>query len=506
MSNERPRDGTRGSGTAARRRRGQDGLAGSRGIVAVASLALLAAAAHAAEPALAPSGDGQAPAGDRSRVSVAYAGSHRVRFAYLDDQFRPGLAGDDRVLSLRTAFRVEAQWPRVTAVGELQDARAYLTDRQSAVSTSIVNALDLAQAYASFRVGRAEETRWRLQAGRSLLELGSGRLVAAEVYRDVPRTFTGVVAERPVGAGRVIAFAVRPVDVRPAEREALLDNEIELDEESATVRFWGAFYERPAPARRARAEVYAFGLRERDGPPHVETRDRRLVTAGWRIARAAAPGTWDFEVEAAWQRGDARASAAPQDVRDLDVRARFRHAQAGFTLRRPWSPRIAIEHERGSGDADPADGRWGRFDALFGNRRVDLAPTSIYGALGRENIDTVGVRLTLTPGSRTDAFVAYRAVRLAAAADAFASTGVRDPTGASGRDGGRQLDARFRRWLVPGVLRLDAGVTHLDAGRFLRQAPNATRQGDTTFVYADLTYAFARRPAREPATGGGRAR
>jgi hypothetical protein len=44
---------------------------------------------------------------------------------------------------------------------------------------------------------------------------------------------------------------------------------------------------------------------------------------------------------------------------------------------------------------------------------------------------------------------------------------------------------------VPGLVRLDAGATHLlIADTFLRSAPSATRGGDTTFFYGDVTYTF----------------
>jgi hypothetical protein len=166
------------------------------------------------------------------------------------------------------------------------------------------------------------------------------------------------------------------------------------------------------------------------------------------------------------------------------------HLNAGYTFAQRWSPRVGVEYDYGSGDADPLDDKWNRFDSLFGNRRVDLAPTGIYGALGRENIDALGIRVSVAANARVDAFAAYRVVRLAAPTDAFASTGVRDQTGRSGRDGGRQLDGRVRAWLVPGALRLDVGMTHLRAGEFLQHAPNATREGNTTFFYGDVTMTF----------------
>jgi hypothetical protein len=180
----------------------------------------------------------------------------------------------------------------------------------------------------------------------------------------------------------------------------------------------------------------------------------------------------------------------PSDVRSLDVSARLLHAHVGRTFARPWSPRVGVEYDYGSGDAVPSDDQWNRFDGLFGNRRVELGPTSIYGALGRENIDTVGVRIALAPNARFDAFAVYRTLRLAASTDAFASTGVRDPTGSVGRDAGQQLDVRFRIWILPGVIRMDGGATRLTAGRFLRLAPNATGDRNTTYFYADLTYTF----------------
>ena len=122
---------------------------------------------------------------------------------------------------------------------------------------------------------------------------------------------------------------------------------------------------------------------------------------------------------------------------------------------------MGLEYDYGTGDRDASDGTWTRFDSLFGNRRVDLGPTSIYGALGRENIATAGIRLSVAPSRRLDAFGVYRVLGLAAAADAFSSTGVRDPSGASGRRAGGQWDLRMRYLFPDETLRVEAGVTRL---------------------------------------------
>jgi hypothetical protein len=79
---------------------------------------------------------------------------------------------------------------------------------------------------------------------------------------------------------------------------------------------------------------------------------------------------------------------------------------------------------------------------------------------------------------------------LADATDTFASTGVRDKTGASGRHAGVQVEARARRWLIPDRLRLEAGAAYLAKGRFLTDAPNAPKTGDTRYGYMDLAVSF----------------
>jgi hypothetical protein len=433
-----------------------------------------------------------APAEASERTRLTWSVSERVRYSGLLNQFRPGLSGDDQALVFRTAFRVDLALPHLMVVGEAQDSRAYLTDEQSNVSTALVNAVDLLQAYVVFgRTTNASAVRPEVQLGRFSMELGSGRLIAQEAYRDVARTFTGVkVRWRPTSRGTLTAFAALPVLTLPDDRDSLLHNRIAPDEEHLNLKLWGALHECDRLWLRSRGELYLYTLREHDDPAKRETRDRKLWTIGGRLYRVAAANVFDFDTEAAWQGGRAHASTAASDVRSLDVAAHYLHLNGGYTFARSWSPRVAVEYDYGSGDSNPADGQWNRFDSLFGNRRVDLAPTSIYGALGRENIDTLGIRASIAPSSRIDAFSVFRVVRLAAAADAFASTGVRDPTGRSGTDGGRQIDLRLRAWIIPASVRVEVGATHLIDGHFLRVAPNATREGNSTFFYGDVTYTF----------------
>ncbi|WP_297692874.1 hypothetical protein [Phenylobacterium sp.] len=48
----------------------------------------------------------------------------------------------------------------------------------------------------------------------------------------------------------------------------------------------------------------------------------------------------------------------------------------------------------------------------------------------------------------------------------------------------------MRHWLVPKFARFEAGAAWLDKGRFLTDAPNAPKNGDSRYAYAELDFSF----------------
>src|SRR5690606_18610047 len=123
----------------------------------------------------------------------------------------------------------------------------------------------------------------------------------------------------------------------------------------------------------------------------MPTRNRKLVTPGLRILRKAKPAQLDLEIEGAFQQGSSRASTSAEDTTRLDHLAFFFHGALGYTLELPWHPRILAEYDYASGDADPNDRAFGRFDTLYGARRFDFGPTGMYGAFARSNINSPGL-------------------------------------------------------------------------------------------------------------------
>lgn len=424
---------------------------------------------------------------------LTISGSHRFRYSALENQFRPGLSGGDQAITLRTLLQIEATAGEFSIVGELQDSRAYLSDAGGALSTIDVNPMELLQGYVSLRqedfLAAGDKIDFRF--GRQTLDIGGRRLIARNRFRDAIQTYTGLAAHWTGSDNSEFrAFYLLPVLVRPTDLPSILDNKVRFDEEDFDLRFWGLWWKRQNLIAGAAAEFYLYGLNEDDDPSERQTADRNLYTPGIRLIRSPKRGEFDFDIENVAQFGERRATKSANDTKDLNVFSHFHHAEVGYTFNNAWSLRLSAEFDFASGDDDPADGDYNRFDSLFGPRRSEFGPTGIYGLLGRENILSTGLRLSVKPNRRTDGYVSWRANALDEADDFFARSGVRDPAGASGKFAGNQIEARLRYWLVPDNIRLESGGAIFLNGRFLETAPNITGEGDPRYFYADVEFTF----------------
>lgn len=424
-------------------------------------------------------------------VQFSIDATTRARVEAIGGQFRPNVAADDVFVSFRTTVATKAELGAVAIGGEIVDARGYGQRDGSSVRTSEVNALEPIQAYVAYRASDAfaRGATATITAGRWSLDIGSSRLVGRTDFPNAVQSYLGGLVEwRSKGKDRIVAFWAKPFSALPDDVAGIEDNAIELDRAGGNLTFFGASATLAKAFRNVGVEAYGYRLAEDDRVMRL-TRNRHLVTAGVRLRRAPAKGQFDFEGEAAYQWGTARATTAVSDVRNLDVRAGFAHVEAGWTAARGWTPRVSAMFDYASGDGRDA-GTWGRFDTLFGARRSDFGPVALYGPVGRANLLSPGLRLEAKPSKRLDFMTSLRGLWLARATDSFASTGVRDRNGASGRYAGTQFEARARRWLVPERLRLEVGGAYLAKGRFLENAPNAPDTGDTRYVHVDLAASF----------------
>lgn len=418
-------------------------------------------------------------------------GHQRTRYESFDEQFRAGRSGSAQGIFTRTALQATARVDDYEGSIEVIDSRQFDIPSDLPLNTGIVNTLDILQAY----VGTSLTDVWSsgdelsLTLGRHTMNIGSRRLVARNRFRNTINNFTGFNGLwESEGGDTLRAFYVIPVQRLPRGAQDLRDNEQDFDEERSQVQFFGVHGEKQELIGAASGELYAFGIDEEDGRS-LNTRNRQLWTLGFRIAKAPKAGEFDFDLEAAYQTGDARASSSSADTTDLDHEAEFVHVSAAYRWDTPLQTRLEFLFDYASGDADPNDGNSNRFDTLFGARRFEYGPTGIFGAFARANIITPGLRLNLKPTENTQLMIADRFHYLASNQDAWSTSGLVDATGNSGDYIGNLAEFRLR-WDPHTNLRVEGGVAHLFAGSFIDNAPNATTQGDTTYGYIQTVLSF----------------
>jgi hypothetical protein len=460
------------------------------GLVLVAAGA--AASAFAQTPAVDASKEKPFKLGDALGAPdwLKISGSVRPRYETLTNTLVAGRSGGDEFLSIQSLLKVEAHSAGFVFGGELLDSRRLAGNDGGGVPGEI-DALEAAQLYAAWRPKDflLPGAGLDLTLGRFTMDVGSRRLIARANYRSILQSFNGV---RAIWASddryKITAFYTHPTARLPSDTLSALDNEVALNASYDGVRFSGLNTETHLPLSII-SEVYLYDFIEKDSSRNA-TRNRDLSTIGARLLRQPASGKLDFDLEYAEQTGSVRNSTSAADTTDLDQDANVLHVQLGFTLEAPWSPRIALQYDQASGDQSPTDLKSQRFDPLFGDRAFEFGPTSIYGVISRTNLIGPGVRIEVKPDKLSETALAVRQLRLDSAADSFANSNVRDPSGASGDEVGTQIELRYRRWLVPDSLRLQVGGAAILKGEFLDTAPNATRNGDTLFGYTDLTWSF----------------
>ena len=407
-----------------------------------------------------------------------------MRFESLDQQFRNGRNGGDQVFLFRTLLMAHVKMENFSIGLEMEDSRQELADSGTPLNTTIVNPLELLQAYAEVNIDNlfTNGSKSRIRGGRITMDVGSRRLVARNRYRNTLNAFTGVDWQW-TGADKSKFRLFYTLPIQRRVNGNILNNSPRFDKERKDVRFWGIYYSPAQMPWGDSGEVYLFGLNEND-TPDLATSDRDIYTAGFRFYRKAGKGQWDYQLESIFQFGESRASRTA--TTDLDHFAHYQHAALGYTFDSPWSPRLLFQYDYASGDDKANDDDNNRFSTLFGARRFEYGPTSIYGAFARANINSPGLRLILKPKKKINLMFALRGFWLSSADDAWTTSGISNPAGQSENYIGTQIETRLRWDIIPKNLRLEGGVAHIFAGDLMDRAGKK----DVSYVYTQAVFSF----------------
>ncbi len=325
---------------------------------------------------------------ETAAVDIDLSAEFRVRFEALNGQFRPVPADTEHIVTSRSVIKLDAALTdRLSLVIEGYDARAFLADEDTPLSTSLVNTTDLLQSYVIFKTPLFDA-----KFGRFTIDIASRRLVERSNSSNGINAYTGVHVRHQTANLTVDAFRATRVERRPSERLLLLDNDGAFDQEVVD-RFWGIHAQHLFGSYQF--ELFLYGLVERDTPDRL-TDNEQYLEPGMRIYHRPAPGSYDFEVEAAVRHGTTEAGRL-ENGPEQDLFSYFAHAEIGYTFNNAWRPRIALKIDVASGDNDPFDDQYDRYDRKFGARSDDFGATSIFGALTRTNIISPGLEFSFEP-------------------------------------------------------------------------------------------------------------
>jgi hypothetical protein len=241
--------------------------------------------------------------------------------------------------------------------------------------------VDIAQAFLELSTSlqvAGTQSRLTVTGGRRLISFGAGRLIAPRYGPNVVQAFDGGFGRLSVGnKGTIEAFYAHPV------AQGLED----FDDRTGRPSLWGLYGVRPNIKifrGQSALDVYYIGYREAEARFDQGRDDEERHTVGARVAGSA--DGWDWDWEAMYQFG----SFGKGDISAWSIGTRTGYSWTNLTFK----PRLMLEANLITGDADPADPDLQTFNALFpnGNFFGELTP------IGPYNLITIGPTATAKIG------------------------------------------------------------------------------------------------------------
>ncbi|MBI3678006.1 MAG: alginate export family protein [Proteobacteria bacterium] len=302
----------------------------------------------------------------------------RSQATYTVYQLRTLLHGD---LHIAKWFRVFAQFGYFDEKGRKPAPRSY-----------DISAVDLQQGFAD--VSPASFARLRI--GRQELPLGDLRLSDLRDGYNIRRSFDAARADLQITNLQLTGFWGQPV----LNRKGLFDDRAAKGES-----FYGVYATLAGPALWASVDAYWLVRVKPNAVFSDGTARERRDTFGARVYGAL--GGWDYNVQGLVQTGRfgtgrILAYAATSDI--------------GWTATAwPWTPRLGVRADFGSGDLKRGDNVLNSFDAPYPNTSY-LSLTSAYWPGNAWSLSAIGVA---KPDDKTTVYLGAQYMARASTQDGF---------------------------------------------------------------------------------------
>lgn len=341
--------------------------------------------------------------------------------------------------------------PWLKAFAQMQDAQT-LGYNVPAQPTSLTNTVDLRQGYV--------DARWPavngigVRAGRQELAFGDQRLIGSSDWGNTARSFDAVRFSVTQPGVQVDAFMSSVVIIAQNA----------FDRRKAGETFSGTYVSLSRLLPKAVVEPYILARMQDVATGELGVvGDGATYTFGARVA-GALPRRFDYGMEVAAQRGHTAADA---------VDAWAGHYALGWTIvPSKVKPRLVLEFNNASGDANPKDGRRETFDQLYPTNHNKYG---IADQMGWRNMRDAMVGFELFPVKKLKLSADAHRLSLATAADGLYVAGGAQKVlnrKATSRAVGSEIDV-YSVYAFSKELSLGAGFSTLVAGDYLSQSTSA---------------------------------
>lgn len=428
---------------------------------------------------------------------------YRFRYEHRDNDFRRNKDTIDDPILLRTRgyLAVKNILDPLRFTLEVEDARRNHSQFTREFDTRDINLAEPIQAYAELyfketplgKDALGNDRPISVRAGRQAFEYTDRRLLARNEWRNTTNNFQGV---RAIFGQRKNDWQVDLLALKPVQR---FNNE--LDEVDHAQNFYGAVGDWRHWSEIVTLQPYYFLLKQDGDKVKYDSNgkaaaastkiDREIHTAGLRAYSVVGKSGFDYDVSYIRQWGHQdRLNSSGKFIAELDHDAYAYNAELGYSFKHPWKPRLSVFYGVASGDKNPNDDKNHRFERLFGFAR----PWSNDDYIQMENIRTPKLRLEFDPKiailDNVKVDTGFSWYRLDSETDRWnAGANLRDQTGKSGKDLGKEFDVRVR-FPINDRIAANLGYAHFWAGDFVKATSrkiDPDRRDNSDFFYVEIS-------------------
>ena len=374
---------------------------------------------------------------DQKAGDLTYSAGGEIRYRYMDEsnRLRPGGPGQSHYDLWRLTPYLQANYNDfiggyVSAI----DASMFGLDAPYTPSQIDINRADLLQYYVELKVGEIGDGTLKYRYGRQFLQYGGQRLLSSLAWANTFRNFEGHKFLYTSDDWDIDAFAMQSVNAVAGNSPH--PHSFDTPDQS---RWISGVYSTWKGLENNTLDLYY--LRFDESESSTTLMDGTRNTLGARLAGKqpvkngkTLVGTWNWDVEGAWQFGEDNFGSAAY----RDVQAGMVGALGGYTFEDvTWKPGVGAIFYWGSGDNDPTSGDINTFYSLYPLGHAYWGQIDNFSG---QNLLDYGVQASIKPHEKLAVVGQWHYFDLAQASDRIYNITGAALAGSGDRNVGNELD------------------------------------------------------------------